>query len=566
MPPKRTANAASGGGRKKTAAALYELAEPFSSGTVLTDLCRKTWSIGQPIGQGGFGCIYECRSTSSKTPVYVVKVEPESNGPLFCEMHFYLQLGKKTLQDTFMKLNQLDHLGVPQLVAHGMHDSLTTKRRYRFLILPRYKQTLAAELQLTSTNVGHCLNDKRVQSIGKQLLDILEYIHSHGYVHADIKAENILMNDNEHIYLLDYGLARKVSSQYEERAQRRHEGTLEFTSLDVHRGATPSFRGDLEIMFYNMLHWLGARLPWMTITDGARVQQAKMTARSDPSGFIRSVFTNKSTVSSKMLDTLTQFFREFIQMNYTDKGDYQRLREIISGKTRQRRSSFGAVSSRKPLMDLENDDKDEDNEEEYNNKKEPEILKKRTSRRSTTTTTAAAAAVAATAGTSMTRARSVSRNRDQRKSRNETRSPSPPIQILSARTPTLKTFDPIAVRSRNKPSRYHHDDEDDENDIDMSAILNPKLSSTRIERPTRSHAPMSTAQPQPPKVTNDYYNKASHQNAHTTTQSKQPSVSSNVRTNTAPKGERQHSDIIEKVLAGIPLTDKEIRSVIHRSK
>ena len=131
---------------------------------------------------------------------------------------------------------------------------------------------------------------------------------------------------------------------------------------------------------------------------------------------------------------------------------------------------------------------------------------------------------------------------------------------------TLKTFDHIAVRSRNKPSRYHQDDEDDENDIDMSAILNPKLSSTRIERPTRSHAPISTAQPQPPKITHDYYNKASHQNAHTATQSKQPSVSSNAPTNTAPKGERQHSDIIEKVLAGIPLTDKEIRSVIHRSK
>ena len=97
MPPKRTAaNAASGGGRKKGGAAgLYEMAEPFSNGTILTDLCHKTWSIGGTIGQGGFGCLYECRSTSSKTPVYVVKVEPDSNGPLFCEMHFYLQLGKK---------------------------------------------------------------------------------------------------------------------------------------------------------------------------------------------------------------------------------------------------------------------------------------------------------------------------------------------------------------------------------------------------------------------------------------------------------------------------------------
>jgi vaccinia related kinase len=418
MPPKRTGAAASGGRKKGGAAALYEMAEPFSNGTILTDLTHKTWSIGNPIGQGGFGCLYECRSTSSKSPIHVVKVEPETNGPLFCEMHFYLQLGKKTLQDTFIKANQLEHLGVPQLIAHGMHASATSKRRYRFLIIPRYNQTLANELQLKSNHIGHCLNEKRVQTIGKQMLDIFEYIHSHGYVHADIKAENILMNDSVHIYLLDYGLARKASVQYEEKVQRRHEGTLEFTSLDVHRGAIPSFRGDLEILFYNMLHWLGGRLPWLTITDGARVQQAKLTARSDPSGFVRSIFTNKTSITSKMFDALIQFFREIIQMNYTDKGDYQHLREIITGKSRQRRSSIGAVSSRKPLVDLENDD-DDGNEEEEEEEVKP---KKKTSPRRSTTSTAAA-----------TRARSVSRDRDRRKSRNDTRTPSPPVQMLSAR-------------------------------------------------------------------------------------------------------------------------------------
>ena len=415
MPPKRTAGAANG--RKKGGGAVFEMAESFSSGTILTDLCHKTWSIGNPIGQGGFGCLYECRNTSSKTPVYVVKVEPDTNGPLFCEMHFYLQLGKKTLQETFLKANQLDHLGVPQLIAHGMHVSPTTKRRYRFLIIPRYKQTLAVELQLTNNHIGHNLEEKRVQIIGKEILDIFEYIHSHGYVHADIKAENILMNDSVHIYLLDYGLSRKISLQYEEKVQRRHEGTLEFTSLDVHRGASPSFRGDLEILFYNMLHWLGGRLPWLTMTDGARVQQGKLTARSDPSGFVRSIFTHKTSISSKMLDALTQLFREIIQMNYTDKGDYRRLREIITGKSRQRRSSIGAVSSRKPLI-VEDEEMEEEEEEEQ----QP---KKRSSTRRSTTTTTTAAAVA--------RPRSVSRDRDRRKSRNETRSPSPPIQMLSAR-------------------------------------------------------------------------------------------------------------------------------------
>jgi hypothetical protein len=124
-------------------------------------------------------------------------------------------------------------------------------------------------------------------------------------------------------------------------------------------------------------------------------------------------------------------------------------------------------------------------------------------------------------------------------------------------------FNNLSTRSKNKS--LIHDIEDDENDIDIdiNAILNPKLSSTRIERPRRFHAPVS--QP-PPKVTNDYYNKSTNLNTHDTVRNKPSIASTATRSNTAAKNERQHSDIIEKVLAGIPLTNTEIRRVIHRPK
>jgi hypothetical protein len=126
-------------------------------------------------------------------------------------------------------------------------------------------------------------------------------------------------------------------------------------------------------------------------------------------------------------------------------------------------------------------------------------------------------------------------------------------------TPTLNMFNNLSTRSKNKS--IIHDIEDDENDIDMSAILNPKLSSTRIERPRRIHAPIP-----PPKVTNDYYNKATNVHTHDTIRSKPPIIPTDTRSNNIPNGERQHSNIIEKVLAGIPLSDNEIRSVIRRPK
>ena len=52
MPPKaKTAGKARGPAKRK-------LAEEFPPGEVLTDNAKKSWKLGSPIGQGGFGLIY----------------------------------------------------------------------------------------------------------------------------------------------------------------------------------------------------------------------------------------------------------------------------------------------------------------------------------------------------------------------------------------------------------------------------------------------------------------------------------------------------------------------------
>jgi len=78
----------------------------------------------------------------------------------------------------------------------------------------------------------------------------LEYIHSKGYAHADIKGPNILLSYGNGIkkeksmaYLVDYGLAYRFRTGTGEHKpfvhdeRRAHEGTLEFTSRDAHHGS-----------------------------------------------------------------------------------------------------------------------------------------------------------------------------------------------------------------------------------------------------------------------------------------------------------------------------------------
>lgn len=55
----------------------------------------------------------------------------------------------------------------------------------------------------------------------------------------------------------------------------------------------PSRRGDLEILGYNLIHWLGGDLPWEKIKKPADVQASKEKHMSDVSSFLKTSFGNK---------------------------------------------------------------------------------------------------------------------------------------------------------------------------------------------------------------------------------------------------------------------------------
>ena len=77
MPPKK------GGGRKvKKTASGYRMPDHLPPGTILTDLNKKQWVLGDSVGTGGFGEIYLAMK-DGKGEQKVVKIEPHENGPLF---------------------------------------------------------------------------------------------------------------------------------------------------------------------------------------------------------------------------------------------------------------------------------------------------------------------------------------------------------------------------------------------------------------------------------------------------------------------------------------------------
>merc|ERR1719319_942065 len=111
----------------------FLLPDPLPKGVVLTDTCKKKWKLGKSIGLGGFGEIYLASKLNdfdkSLEEDYIIKVEPHTNGPLFVEIHFYLQAANENLEE-YKTANRLKHLGIPSFVASGSYK--WKKDNYRF--------------------------------------------------------------------------------------------------------------------------------------------------------------------------------------------------------------------------------------------------------------------------------------------------------------------------------------------------------------------------------------------------------------------------------------------------
>ena len=76
-------------------------------------------------------------------------------------------------------------------------------------------------------------------------LEAVEFLHESSYIHADIKGSNLLTGHSpgtsHEVYLVDYGLAYRFNpdgqhKEYKEDPRRTHDGTIEFTSIDAHKG------------------------------------------------------------------------------------------------------------------------------------------------------------------------------------------------------------------------------------------------------------------------------------------------------------------------------------------
>lgn len=123
-------------------------------------------------------------------------------------------------------------------------------------------------------------------------------MHSLGFVHNDLKLENILIGfrDPSLLYLIDFGLSYsylKIDGQHKEKKYTGNfSGNFLFASLNSCRGNNKSRRDDVESALYIMIYLLNDKyLPWLELES--KIRKSGMTLRELLNEWLEYQYTKK---------------------------------------------------------------------------------------------------------------------------------------------------------------------------------------------------------------------------------------------------------------------------------
>ena len=283
------------------------------------EIVNEKYKLEAVLGSGGFGKVFRVTSLKNKKQ-YALKLDLKRKGQILTEAKILAEIQTAP--------------GIPKLYDKGKTEN------FSYMVITLLRDNLSTMLK----NCGGRFTLGTVANVGTQLLHRVEYLHSKGYIHRDLKPQQFLLDQaNSMIYLVDYGLAKKFLIAKNHIPFQTHcprAGNSTFASLNNHMGIRQSRRDDLESISYMLIFMFKGKLPW---------QQ-----KSKHNSFLKwqKVFILKASINIQDLcrDSPPEFFAfmDYCRMlKFEEKPDYDYLRGLLSavGKRSNMMSSFDWISS-----------------------------------------------------------------------------------------------------------------------------------------------------------------------------------------------------------------------------
>jgi serine/threonine protein kinase len=211
------------------------LEQPSHPG-ILANLGR--YEILRIVGIGGMGVVLLARDPAQKAQVAIKLLKPEF-------------LYNPTAVHRFLveahHMEKLDHPHILKVTE------VCERTAGPYFVMPYLEKGSLAKILQT----GRPLDEGFVQKIAIQIAQAIDYAHSRGIIHHDLKPGNILLDRDGNAYLADFGLVRTVFNDSIVDVQRTScEGTAAYMSPGVAAGNVEDTRCDIYAfgsVLYEML-------------------------------------------------------------------------------------------------------------------------------------------------------------------------------------------------------------------------------------------------------------------------------------------------------------------------
>ena len=265
------------------------------------------YSIKSLLGKGSFGEVYDGENRYNYDPV-AIKIETQDSDRNMLK-HEY---------DVYRRLADDNATGIPKCLWFGNKGG-------RYLLI---MEKLGPSLEKLFSLCGQRFSLKTVLYIGIQILYRLEYIHSRGLIHRDIKPDNFLigiLHKRNTIYLIDYGLAKlfQVSNKHiPYREGKRFVGNARYASVNSHKGFELARRDDLESLGYMLVYFLQGSLPWQGLGGHTKDEKRQRILDSKAN-------TSIKTLCKDLKSEFIQYFEHVHALKFPEKPNYRYFKSLL---------------------------------------------------------------------------------------------------------------------------------------------------------------------------------------------------------------------------------------------